>query len=156
MPTVNAGTDRQVLYGSENVLQTFASADVVRWSWTPADFLSCVNCSAPVSKPYSPIDYVVTVYNGYNCRATDTVSIKAACSGNGIYIPNAFSPNHDGKNDVFGIAGYGVSIIRSFSIYNRWGEIVFQKKNFTPDDINGAWMAALKAWMHQPAHMFIL
>ncbi|MEO8403043.1 MAG: PKD domain-containing protein [Chitinophagaceae bacterium] len=154
LPTVNAGADKQVLYGSENVLQTSASSDVVRWNWTPADFLSCINCPTPVSKPYSPIDYIVTVYNQYNCKAIDTVSIKAACSGNGIYIPNAFSPNHDGKNDVFGIAGYGVSIIRSFSIYNRWGEIVFQKKNFTPDDIKGAWDGRLKG-MDAPTGAYV-
>jgi gliding motility-associated-like protein len=139
VPEVNAGADRETIFGMENVLSVTNSPDVVRWNWTPAEFLSCTSCAAPVSRPYKSMDYIVTVYNEYNCTAKDTVHINAICTGAKIFIPNSFSPNHDGKNEVFGIAGSGISIVRSFRIYNRWGEIVFEKKNFYPNDISGSW-----------------
>ncbi len=67
LPAVNAGADIEAVYGSENQLSPIASNDVVRWNWTPSDFLSCTNCPAPVSKPYTPMEYIVSVYNSYNC-----------------------------------------------------------------------------------------
>lgn len=56
-----------------------------------------------------------------------------------VYIPNSFSPNNDGINDLFMIfAGKGVEEVVNFSIFNRWGEMVFQQNNFQPnDDIYG-------------------
>jgi gliding motility-associated-like protein len=139
LPAVNAGPDLDVVYGSENVLKITNSADVVRWQWTPADFLSCTDCPAPVSKPFRPVDYVVSVFNTYNCEAKDTISIKASCSGGGIFIPTSFTPNGDGKNDRFTIFGSGAGIIRSLRIYNRWGEIVFENRNFYPNDNSAGW-----------------
>ena len=138
-PSVNAGPDRETTFGAENALSITNSPDVVRWNWTPAEFLSCTSCAAPVSRPYKSMDYIVSVYNEYNCSAKDTVHINAICTGVNIFIPNTFSPNNDGKNEVFGIGGSGVRIIRSFRVYNRWGEIIFERKNFYPNDISGTW-----------------
>lgn len=139
LPTVNAGPDRDVYMGSENTLNITTSSDVTKWVWTPSDFLSCTNCPAPVTKPYAPVSYIITVSTSYGCSAKDTIKINALCAGGGIYIPSAFTPNNDGKNDVFGISGTGVGLVRSFRIYNRWGEIVFERKNFYPNDRNGSW-----------------
>ncbi len=138
-PSVNAGPDLETTFGAENKLSITNSPDVVRWNWTPAEFLSCTSCASPVSRHYKSMYYIVTVSNEYNCTAKDTVHVNAICTGVSIYIPNTFSPNHDGKNEVFGIGGTGVRIIRSFRIFNRWGEIIFEKKNFYPNDISGTW-----------------
>ena len=154
LPTVNADADKEVVYGSENKLSITNSSDVVRWSWTPADYLSCTNCPAPVSKPYQPIDYIVAVYNAYNCEAKDTISIKAICTDGGIYVPSAFTPNNDGKNDRFTIVGTGVSIIKSLRIYNRWGEIIFEKKDFYPNDYSVAWNGKIKG-VDAPAGAYV-
>jgi gliding motility-associated-like protein len=144
LPTVYAGVDIEAVYGSANQLSPVASSDVVRWNWTPSDFLSCTNCPSPVSKPYSPVEYVVSVYNSYNCMAQDTISIKATCTEGGVYIPSAFTPNQDGKNDLFTINGSGIGIIKSLRVYNRWGEIIFEKKNFYPNDNSSAWNGKYK------------
>jgi gliding motility-associated-like protein len=144
LPIVNAGPDIEVAYGSVTQLTASSSNDVIRWNWSPFDYLSCTNCAAPISKPQSEMDYVVAVYNSNNCEAKDTVKLKAICTEGNIYIPNAFTPNHDGKNDVFTIIGHGVRIIKSLRIYNRWGEIVFEKKNFYPNDNASAWNGTYK------------
>lgn len=153
-PSVSAGPDREVVYGSENTLNIASSSDVVRWNWSPTDFLSCVQCPAPVTRPYSSMDYVVTVYNSFNCAAKDTVRIKAFCEDGNIYTPTAFTPNRDGKNDVFTIYGSGVSIIRSLRVYNRWGEIVFVKKDFYPNDNSSAWNGIYKG-VEAPAGTYV-
>lgn len=154
LPLVDAGPDREVVYGSENVLKINYSNDVTRWNWTPADFLNCTKCPAPVSRPYATMDYTVTVFNNYNCSAKDSIRLKAVCTDGNVYIPNAFTPNNDGTNDLFTINGYGVSKIRSFRIYNRWGEVIFQKKEFLPNDNTAVWNGRFKG-MDAPAGVYV-
>ena len=61
-----------------------------------------------------------------------------------IYIPNAFTPNGDGKNDVFEIYGVGVSQV-DLTIYNRWGQEVFQESSNRPQ-----WDGMFKGKMQPP------
>lgn len=154
LPVVNAGPDREVSMGSENTLTLTTSNDVTKWQWTPSSFLSCTNCAAPISKPYGTTTYIVTVFNQYNCEAKDTVMIKAFCKDAGVYIPDAFTPNNDGKNDVFAVTGTGIGKVKSFVIYNRWGETIFQKKNFFIGDISAAWNGKYKG-VEAPADAYV-
>jgi gliding motility-associated-like protein len=154
LPVVNAGTDRQVIYGSPNQLTTVTSNNVTRWNWSPAEFLSCTNCASPVSKPYTDIAYIVTVHTANNCMARDTIKLAVACGEGNIYIPNAFTPDNDGKNDGFTINGYGVRMIRYMRIYNRWGEMVFERRNFLPNDASAAWRGKYKG-MDAPAGAYV-
>ncbi len=62
-----------------------------------------------------------------------------------IYVPNIFSPNADGANDYFIIyGGVDVFTIRSFQIYNRWGEKVFEGRDVKPNTIDGGWDGTFK------------
>ncbi|RYZ50292.1 MAG: gliding motility-associated C-terminal domain-containing protein, partial [Chitinophagaceae bacterium] len=139
LPAVDAGLSLDVLAGTTGRLQSTASSDVVAWNWTPADYLSCTACPAPETKPFRPLTYTLTVQNAAGCLASDTVSVRLLCSGSRIFIPTSFTPNADGKNDRFRIRAEGIKEVRSFRIYNRWGELIFEKKNFAADDANAAW-----------------
>lgn len=139
LPAVTAEPDFQMLAAETHQLMATPSADVVEWLWSPADFLNCTNCPSPVARPRIPVDYVVTVKNQYGCAASDTVSVKLECAENFVFIPNSFTPNHDGKNDVFYIMGKGIGIIKSLIIFNRWGETVFERRNFSIDDRANGW-----------------
>ncbi|MEI6946119.1 PKD domain-containing protein [Paraflavisolibacter sp. H34] len=145
LPSVNAGPDAEVLAASPYQLQPTASSDVTKWRWLPADYLDCNTCPSPTATPKSPITYGVRVLNQYGCEATDTVNIRLFCNGAGqVYIPNAFTPNYDGKNDVFYIKGMGISNIKSLQIFNRWGDVVFLKTNFAIDDRSAGWNGMYK------------
>ena len=73
------------------------------------------------------------------CSATDQVSIVVD-KVRDVYFPNAFSPNDDGINDLFFIgAGKSVSQITSLQIFSRWGELVFDGKNMSPNDPLPGW-----------------
>ncbi|MBA2762989.1 MAG: gliding motility-associated C-terminal domain-containing protein, partial [Segetibacter sp.] len=56
-----------------------------------------------------------------------------------VYVPNTFSPNNDGMNDVFYIRGKGIAAIKSLRIFNRWGTAVFSKLNFSINEPGAGW-----------------
>jgi gliding motility-associated-like protein len=106
------------------------------YSWTPTYGLSCDTCPDPLFIPVDP-DTVRTVYtltatyyNGCTVSASDTLLARTY---NLVAIPDAFSPNGDGVNDIFYIPAWSV---REFhiTIYNRWGVKVFET-----DDIHAGW-----------------
>jgi gliding motility-associated-like protein len=62
-----------------------------------------------------------------------------------VYLPNAFSPNFDGRNDTFGpFVGKGVSAIELFQVYDRWGNLVFERKDCSPNETDCAWDGRFK------------
>ncbi len=147
LPGVIAEPDVQMLAADTHQLTVVASNDVVQWLWSPKDYLSCTNCPSPVTSPRMPIDYVVTVKNQYGCAASDTVKIKLQCSEDFIFIPSGFTPNNDGKNDLFYIKGKGIGIIKSLLIFDRWGEKIFERTNFNIDDKASAWDGKYKGML---------
>lgn len=138
-PTVNAGQDVTIVGGIPYQLNATVSNDVVSWLWSPETNLSCTNCAMPISTPKMQTNYVVKVANSWGCVAYDTVLIKLQCAIANVYFPNAFTPNGNGKNDVFYAKGSGVNVIKHFKIYNRWGQVVFEKNNIGIDDRSAGW-----------------
>jgi gliding motility-associated-like protein len=139
LPSVQAGADVVVSGGTPYTLQPTYSNDVIGYSWSPASDLSCTGCPSPQTTPTADRDYIITVRNASQCAASDTVKVITVCGESHIYIPNAFTPNGDALNNTFIIRGSGVKLVTSFAIFNRWGELVFEKKNFMPGDAGSAW-----------------
>lgn len=73
--------------------------------------------------------YSVEVRTVDGCIGRDTVVIKDRGCIDALYIPTAFSPNHDGKNDTFKAHAIGEIVFYHMKVYNRWGELVFQTNN---------------------------
>ncbi len=96
--------------------------------WSPGIGLSSVNIANPVamySEPFNSIHYKVVVFDDANCSDSAFVTVKVFITGPTIFIPTAFTPNGDGKNDVLRPIAAGIKQIDYFSIYNRWGQLVF-------------------------------
>jgi gliding motility-associated-like protein len=138
LPTVNAGPDIQLPTGNTVNLNATGSSDVVKWSWLPSVYLSCSNCESPVAAPRENMSYIVVGQTQFGCKASDTLNIKLVCS-EGLFVPNAFTPNNDGKNDFFNLKGKGIKQIKHFQIFSRWGDIIFERSNFQIGDQNAAW-----------------
>ena len=82
------------------------------------------------------------------CQDIDAVRVTVRIRRD-VYIPNGFSPNNDGVNDILMIyAGEGVERILEFDIYDRWGESVFYVSNFLPNDPLYGWNGFFRS---QPA-----
>jgi gliding motility-associated-like protein len=140
VPDVVAGMPVTILSVTDN--------DVVKWRWTPATQLSCSNCASPVSTPLNDIVYKLTVTNKNGCTSSGQVSIKTQCKESIVMVPSAFSPNNDGLNDVFTVRG--ITTIKNLAIYNRWGNIVYEKINFFAGDRSNGWDGTFKGEPQPP------
>ncbi len=103
------------------------------YTWTPITDLSCTNCPNPTANPTVTTQYCVTVTDANGCTDSKCtmVTVEYPCPDNPEFVaPNAFSPNRDGKNDIFILQGLGLCF-KDFvlTIYDRWGEMVFQTTN---------------------------
>jgi gliding motility-associated-like protein len=99
-----------------------------KYVWSPAASLTNPNSADPVASPSTSTMYYVQASSPEGCIAVDSILVKVSPGGveNGYWVPNAFTPNNDGKNDCFGIKHWGAVSHLNFMIYNRWGEVVFQ------------------------------
>ena len=93
--------------------------------WKPSFGLDDPFIADPVLNSNTDNTYYVSIKNAYNCIRTDSVKIKYY-KGPDIYIPNAFTPNGDGLNDIFMPTPVGIAKFYFFRIFNRWGQIIFQ------------------------------
>jgi gliding motility-associated-like protein len=109
---------------ANQVLQLNASGST-RFSWTPNRWLNNPNIANPKSRPEADIEYVVKVSNDIGCMDTDSIKVKFFNLSAGFYVPNAFSPNTDGLNDRIRPMALGLKSLERFSIYNRWGQLMF-------------------------------
>ena len=139
LPTVNAGRDTTIMAGYPLQLKPAYSPDVSRVQWVPALFLSCSDCKTPVTTPSYSATYTLFAYTPEGCMSKDVVNVFATCTGDNLFIPNTFSPNGDGINEVFYPRGRGIEKIRSMRIFSRWGQLIYLKENFLANDQNAAW-----------------
>jgi gliding motility-associated-like protein len=157
IPTVNAGPDITIPVGSSTPLSANPSPDVLSILWTPATGLTCTVCPNPVATPKVSTTYSVQVTNEGNCTSSDEVTIFVVCTNGNLFVPNTFSPNGDGQNEVFYPRGRGISIIKGLRIFNRWGQLVFEKHNFDANDISSGWNGTFKGAILTPdVYVYIL
>jgi len=137
---VKLGQDLTASTGTQLPLKSnITNGPVKIWEWTPATDLSCNRCPEPVATIKNNITYVVNAVSAYGCTATDTIQIKAFCENAQVFVPNGFTPDGDGINDLLMVRATGVRKVKLFRIFNRWGELVFERYNFTPNDPAFGW-----------------
>ena len=138
LPAVDAGSDLKVVAGNAVLLQASGNG-IKNVSWTDDPTLSCFTCYAPEARPKVSTTYYLTAYNEFNCAARDSVRVFVLCDGSQLFIPNSFTPNADGINDFFFPRGQGIDMIRSFRVYSRWGELLFDRKGIAINDEFNGW-----------------
>jgi gliding motility-associated-like protein len=101
------------------------------YKWSPVDGLDNPNIANPVAKPKKTTTYTLTATSPDGCTRTLNLTINVTipeCAEPYIFLPNAFSPNGDGKNDVLYLRS-NIADRMTLIIYNRWGEKVFETSN---------------------------
>ncbi|OQP45669.1 gliding motility-associated C-terminal domain-containing protein [Niastella populi] len=127
LPAINAFAGRDTTVITGQLLQLQASGGV-KYEWKPATGLSNTAIANPVavySTPSTGIPYKVMVYNEAGCVDSAYIKVKVFQTMPSVFVPNAFSPNRDGRNDLLRPVAAGMSRIDFFRIYNRWGQLVF-------------------------------
>jgi gliding motility-associated-like protein len=98
-------------------------------TWNPGIFLSCDTCKNPTAGPMKSVKYNIVAVDTNGCSSTDTISIQVTPKYD-LFVPNAFSPNNDGSNDVYEIFGNKkIWAEVEFKIFNRWGELIFESRD---------------------------
>lgn len=120
------------------------SNNIATYAWAPVLGLSCTDCPVPTAGPKSTTTYKVTATDIYGCTATNEFTIVVVCNEKNYFLPNTFSPNNDGNNDIFYPRGNGVARVQSMRIFNRWGEMVFERRNFIANDPSLGWNGTSK------------
>jgi gliding motility-associated-like protein len=118
--------------------------------WTPNIGLSCDTCADPIATPSVNTTYYVTVTSVHGCASTQSITIDIKCDKSEVFIPNTFTPNGDGKNDLFYVSAKGISMITRMSVYNRWGQVVFQANNIPPNMEGLGWDGTYKGIVLEP------
>jgi gliding motility-associated-like protein len=127
LPKVNAfaGHDTSLVIGQP---MHFHATGGINYLWSPPIALDNPNSADPTATFDGSVDsiqYRVLVADEQNCLDSAFITVKIFKTDPQIFVPTAFTPNGDGKNDVFRPIGVGIKNMEYFRVYNRWGQMVF-------------------------------
>lgn len=128
-PLADAGEDKKILKGKSTTLNGSRSGDEVTYFWTPATYLDDPLKLNPVASPPVSTTYTLNVVSRNGCTtSTAEVFVKVYDK---LIVPNVFSPNGDGINDLWNITAIDTYVAPKVKIMDRNGHLVYQSANYT-------------------------
>ena len=127
-PVANAGPDQMVLEGASTRLEATASGNDLLFNWASGDYLNNTTALNPTCTPIKDITYTLTVTGRGGCPISDQVKINVLKVP---AIPNTFTPNGDGINDVWEIKYLSRYPTAKVQVFTRSGQLVFESKGYT-------------------------
>lgn len=137
----SAGPDTIAVSGMPIRLHSTSAAT---YSWTPANLLDNASLQNPTAILHAEQQFVVNVTDIAGCKASDTILVRMI-QGTTYYIPNAFTPNGDGLNDVFRALPVGIKRTEYFRILNRYGRVIFETTEPFYKGWDGKYLGALQS-----------
>ncbi len=145
--TVEALADININFGDAAVLGVTPTngIDPILYVWTPDTYLSCDSCIAPIVDSLVVDTYFqVFAIDSNGCEAQSAMFVRVS-TPRYVFIANAFTPNGDGVNDVLYVqGGSGTTQVKSFQIFDRWGELVYNATDTKLNDTNAGWDGTYK------------
>jgi gliding motility-associated-like protein len=138
IPSISVSGDTLIYKGEKAHLYS-TGTNVLQYKWTPNEHLDCPTCPNPIASVDETTTFLLVVKGAGDCENQDTITVKVKCDQSKVFIPNTFTPNGDGENDRFYPMGSGVQSIIDFMIYNRWGELVYEKHHFGLNNPADGW-----------------
>ena len=131
---VDLGGDQLITLGESAFIDPLTSAIVDTTIWILPDSFDCPPSEWPCEvTPYFTTRYMIRVIDEKGCVAEDEILIRVE-KPREIFVPNAFSPNDDGFNDYIKLyGGRDIEVVKQFLIFNRWGEKVYELRDFHPN-----------------------
>ncbi len=126
----NATGDTTLKIGQTTTIH--ANGTALNYYWYPNvnGSIACPTCSNTVVQPTVTTKYYVEASNSPYCKRRDSVIVKVDFTCGDFFVPNAFSPNGDGLNDMVNVHGFCIGTY-NLQIFNRWGEKVFETSSFS-------------------------
>lgn len=147
LPELTAEEQVPVVENTPIQLQVNAPDNIVSYSWSPASYLDDATVEDPTLNAMQSETYSLHVVDEFGCEADIDVpvTVVGAC-GDDLFVPNSFSPNRDGKNDMLYVRGRGITGLKVFRVFDRWGNLVFET-----NDLNEGWNGIYKGKLMHPA-----
>ncbi len=146
-PNIVTYADKDTIFRSQSVALYTSQLYNFTYAWQPSGSLNNSHIYNPIATPTQTTTYYVNIMDQYGCVYTDSVTIyvmDVICDESNIFIPNAFSPNNDNMNDILFVRGRVIDELY-LTIYNRWGEMVFETRN-----IAEGWNGFYKSKISEP------
>jgi gliding motility-associated-like protein len=150
LPVITIPTPLTKQAGFPLTIPASYSSNVIRYNWIPTTTLNCTDCPQPVTNTKFNRLFTVSVVDSNGCRNKTSVQVIVVCPNANVFIPNTFSPNGDGSNDVLYVRGKGLERVKTLRIFNRWGEVVFEQNNFPVNDASYGWNGKYKGAIPHP------
>jgi gliding motility-associated-like protein len=133
-PVHSSNRDTLIAYGKSLRLYVTGASF---YAWTPVGSLDDPNSPSPIASPRETTNYIVSGTDSNGCLARDTVKVMVDYRDN-LLIPSGFTPNGDGRNDVFKVINASFQRLIEFRVFNRWGQEIFSTTNIY-DGWDGTW-----------------
>ena len=147
---VDAGPDQTVNLGETTILSANTIVNPVEYFWSGPDSIGEPNNRSVEVLPSRSNHFRVVIQDETGCTATDSLLVQVIIN-RPVYIPDAFSPNGDGTNQTFTIyGGAAVTRIQLLQIYSRWGDLLYEAKNFLPGDESIGWSGTFNGKVLNP------
>jgi gliding motility-associated-like protein len=136
-PVADAGPDKKINLGDSVVLNGSVSGTSINFSWSPASFIDDIHSKTPTVYPPEDAEYTLTVNSEVGCGSSSSSVIVKVYKD--VYVPTGFTPNNDGKNDLFRVTAADNYKRFKLLVCNRWGQVIFETT-----DINKGWNGKFK------------
>lgn len=142
------GENQTIELGETVKIAPFYNFTPTDFNWqisTPLECLDFAECDEIEFLPMTSQQVALELLIGNGCAVSDSLFIEVL-DVRKVYLPNAFSPNADGANDAFTVfAEIGnVQMVEELKIFNRWGALIFENKEFLPNDLQNGWNGTFK------------
>lgn len=128
-PVANAGSDKVIIEGQTVQLNGSVNGGNTNITWYPDLFINDIHVLQPIVSPPTNTSYILSVTSTNGCgSSSDTANVSVYKK---VMIPNAFSPNGDGINDNWNIKGLTSYDNYKLLVFNRYGQLVFESKNYS-------------------------
>ena len=143
--SIEIGNDLSIALGDIADIISSASQSVQTYNWQPAEAANCLNCPNISFYPTENTTVILEAISDDGCRTSDSLNIEVFFEKR-YFIPSAFSPNNDGINDFFTVYAQfpNVQKVKTFQVFDRWGGLVFENKNFEPNIETEGWNGEYK------------
>ena len=148
--SVSAGPNRILSYNSPFIISPAYSSDVNKYEWSPAGNLNCTTCPNPSGFAETLQTFVIKASNAQNCVSRDTITIAVECASANLYMASAFNPNSTINKKYYYPQTRGIKTLNKFTIYNRYGQIIFNVQNALPNIRALGWDGTYKGIVQNP------
>jgi gliding motility-associated-like protein len=129
-PVVDAGPDLELFIGDQATLNPIIGGTQLQYTWSPGTYMNNSSVRNPVITATENIQYKLSVSNAAGCTASDSLQVRVIKETRDIKVPNIFTPNGDGINDLWLIQYLGTYANCRVQVFNRYGQKVFESTGY--------------------------